>query len=102
VAIVAGAAVAGGMLAGDGLVTLGGDAGVDLLTNRVINQGIGDGQRELLKQPFKTRTLPEGLSRRTLELYRVLAKRAINAEIDASGVQAERLKLIEEALRLLR
>jgi RHS repeat-associated protein len=43
--------------------------------------------------------VPEGLTRETLEKYAEIARRTINAGKDKSGTQAERLKLVERALK---
>lgn len=79
------------------------------LSRRDLNQLIGDEQRGLLKrflgQGLKGAQnraadfqLPEGLTRDTLNISKEIAQRAINAGADSTGVQAERLKLIERAL----
>lgn len=46
--------------------------------------------------------IPEGLGRDTLLKYRKVAEDAIEAGIDRTGVQVERIKLIERALDLLK
>jgi hypothetical protein len=59
---------------------------------------IGAAQRELLKDFFKSGKLPEGLSQRTLQLYKTVAQRAIAAGKDQLGVQAQRLQMINNVL----
>jgi RHS repeat-associated protein len=46
--------------------------------------------------------VPEGLTRETLSKYAEIAERQIARGLDKTGVQAERLKLIQRALDLLR
>lgn len=94
--------LAAGGLAGTELVTIGGRSGFNLLSNQALNRAIGLLQRTLLRRLFLERQLPPGLTKRSLELYREIAKRAITEGKDQLGVQAERLKLIEQALRQLR
>jgi hypothetical protein len=43
--------------------------------------------------------IPQGLTRETLQKYAEIAKRAINAGKDTRGTLAERLKLVERALK---
>jgi hypothetical protein len=81
------------------LTTLAGEDGLGLIGNQTINRIIGAGQRELLKDFFRTGKLPEGLTRRTLQLYKEVAKRAIAAGKNGLGVQALRLKMIAKALQ---
>jgi len=45
--------------------------------------------------------IPDGLGRETLQKYRRVAEDAIRQGIDKSGVQAERIKLIDRALDTL-
>jgi hypothetical protein len=80
---------------GAGLTTLAGEEGLDLAGDQAINRMIGDSQRELIRQFFKSGELPEGLSQRSLKLYAELAKRAIAAGKDG----LERLQMITRALR---
>ncbi len=84
---------------GAGLTTLAGEDGVGLATNQAINRMIGASQRELLKDFFMSGKLPEGLSKRTLQLYKEVAQRAIAAGKDQLGVQAQRLQMINNAIR---
>jgi RHS repeat-associated protein len=96
-------AVGGAMLAADaaagyGLTTLAGEDGLGLTGNQAINRMIGSAQRELLKDFFKSGKLPEGLSQRTLQLYKEVAQRAIAAGKDQLGVQAQRLAQINSVL----
>jgi len=91
--------VATGAIGGSALTTLSGENGVGLVTNQAINRMIGTVQRELLKDFFKTGRIPEGLSQRTLQLYKEIAERAIAAGKDQLGVQAQRLQQITSALK---
>jgi hypothetical protein len=97
--LVGGAMVATGAIGGSALTTLSGENGVGLVTNQAINRMIGTVQRELLKDFFKTGRIPEGLSQRTLQLYKEIAERAIAAGKDQLGVQAQRLQQITSALK---
>ncbi len=81
------------------LTTLAGEDGVGLQSARAINRIIGNRQRELLGELFKTGKPPEGLSRRSLQLYKTIAQRAIAAGKDGGGEQARRLQLIDNALK---
>jgi hypothetical protein len=97
---VAGAAlVAGGAVGGGTLTTLAGEDGLGMVGRQAINKMMNATQRELLRDFFKSGRLPQGLSPRTLELYKTLAERAIEAGKDQLGVQAERLAMIVKALR---
>ena len=42
---------------------------------------------------------PDGLSRQTLETYKAIGEKTIAEGLDKIGTQAERLKVIEEALK---
>jgi RHS repeat-associated protein len=95
---VGGAIVATDAIAGYGLTTLAGEDGLGLTGNQAINRMIGSAQRELLKDFFKSGKLPEGLSQRTLQLYKEVAQRAIAAGKDQLGVQAQRLAQINSVL----
>ncbi len=46
--------------------------------------------------------VPAGLTRQSLLVYKELAQRAIERGADKLGVQAVRLKIIEEALKKLK
>jgi RHS repeat-associated protein len=96
---VGGAIVATDAIAGYGLTTLAGEDGLGMASNQAINRMIGATQRELLKDFFKSGKLPEGLSQRTLQLYKEVAQRAIAAGKDQLGVQAQRLQMITNAMR---
>lgn len=93
---VGGAAVITG--GGSALTTLAGEDAIGLTGNQAINRMIGEGQRQLIRQFFKTGEFPEGLSQRTLKLYAEVAKRAIEAGRDQLGVQAQRLQMISRVL----
>lgn len=93
------AMMAAGAIGGTGLTTLAGEDGLDLVGNQAINRMIGSAQRELLKDFFKSGKLPEGLSQRTLQLYKEVAQRAIAAGKDQLGVQAQRLQMIMNAIK---
>jgi hypothetical protein len=86
------------------------------LTRGQLGRMISESQRTALKKLFGTGPegarkslaslraggrLPEGLTRKTLEIYREVARKTIADGDDLIGTQAERLKLIEEALGLL-
>jgi RHS repeat-associated protein len=86
-----------------GMVTLGGETG--LWSGGAINQVIGMAQRNLLRSFLKDGRIPAGLERRTLELYRMVAKQYLaETRGNAAGIaeQARRVTLIEEALKRLR
>lgn len=51
-----------------------------------------------LREFFKTGEVPEGLSHDALERYRAVAERAVQAGIDKLGVQAQRVKMIDDVL----
>jgi hypothetical protein len=60
---------------------------------------IGDSQRELLGELFKTGEAPQGLTQRTLQIYKEIAQRAIDAGKDSSHVQQLRLLIINSLLK---
>jgi hypothetical protein len=97
-AVVGGALVASGAIGGGTLTTLAGEDGLGLAGRQAINRMIGDSQRKLLGELFRTGRAPEGLSQRTLQLYKTLAERAIAAGKDQLGVQAQRLQMINNLL----
>jgi RHS repeat-associated protein len=81
-------------------VSLAGETGTDLIEGtNTLNKVIGGEQRELLKDFFKTGERPNGLSDRTLKIYKDVAQRAIDAGKDGLKVQAERIKMIANALK---
>lgn len=85
-----------------GAGALTGEAGTyGIESTNALNQAIGASQRKLLTQIFETGDSPEGLSQRTLQIYKDIAQRAIAAGKDNVGVQAVRLKIIDEALKVL-
>src|SRR5262249_52858880 len=93
---------AGAFEIGGGLTTFTGESTLDVvegMSKNAINKAIGDTQRELLKEFFKTGKAPEGLTQRSLQLYKELAQRAIAASRDQLGVQAERLQMINNILK---
>ena len=100
--VLAAGVTVGGAIAGTQMVTIGGEAGLNLLGNQALNQAIGLSQRALLRRFFLEGQVPPGITRQALELYREIARRAIAEGKDQLGVQAARLKLIEQALRQLR
>jgi RHS repeat-associated protein len=67
------------------------------LLERLFGQGIEGAQRALA-----TGEVPAGLTRQALLVYKEIAKRAIEKGIDKGGVQAARLKIIEQALRKIK
>ncbi len=83
---------------GAGLTTRAGEEGLDLAGDQAINRMIGNSQRELIREFFKSGKLPEGLSQQSLKLYAELANRAIAAGKDGLGVQAQRLAQINSVL----
>jgi len=93
---------AGGAFAGAELTTLAGENGVGLVGNQAVNQMISAAQRELLRDMFKTGEIPKDISPQTLRLYKEVAERAIAEGKDGLGVQAERLKIIAKALRIIK
>jgi RHS repeat-associated protein len=54
--------------------------------------------RDLLSKFFKTGDLPQGLSKASLEAYKELAIRAVEAGKDKMGVQAQRIEMINRIL----
>jgi hypothetical protein len=77
----------------------------DGMTNKDINDSIGDEQRNLLKEFFgqgkqgaddraANFNVPKGLSNDTLNAYKEVAERQIAAGKDSTGVQNSRLQLI--------
>jgi hypothetical protein len=46
--------------------------------------------------------IPQELTRQSLERYAEIARRAVESGNDKSGVQADRLALIEKALKVLK
>jgi hypothetical protein len=83
-------------------ISLAGETGTDLIeSTSTLNRIIGGPQRELLKEFFesKGKQLPEGLSNRSLKIYKTIAQRAIAAGKDQAGVQAQRLQWIVNALK---
>jgi RHS repeat-associated protein len=81
-------------------VSLAGETGTDLIeSTNTLNKIIGGPQRELLKEFFETGKAPEGLSQRTLQIYKQIAQRAISAGKDQLGVQAQRIQMISNALK---
>jgi RHS repeat-associated protein len=91
--------VATDLLAGSALTSLGAGDELGIVSNQAANRMIGGAQRELLKEFFKSGKLPEGLSQRTLQIYKAIAQRAIAAGKDSLGVQAQRLQMISNALK---
>ncbi len=74
---------------------------------------ISTGERQLLRDFFgqglkgararaESFEIPKGLTRETLQKYAKVAQNAIDRGIDKTGVQAERLKLIERAMDQLK
>jgi hypothetical protein len=101
---VVGGAATGAIAVGaysSGVTTLGIGTGFDAFGSQALNQLISTGERELLREFFKTGVLPRLLSARTLLIYAEIAHRAIEVGKDGLGVQAQRLQQIEEALRQL-
>jgi RHS repeat-associated protein len=84
---------------GTGTTTLGAGDELGITSNQAINRMIGNSQRQLLRDFFKTGKFPEGLSQRTLQLYKGVAQRAIAAGKDELGVQAQRIQMINNVLR---
>ena len=79
---------------------LTGEAGTyGIESTNTLNQIIGGPQRELLKEFFETGKAPEGLSQRTLQIYKDIAQRAVAAGKDQLGVQAQRIQMISNALK---
>jgi RHS repeat-associated protein len=90
-----GTAAAEGSLAGLSLQQLNGliRGSQRELLNRLFGQGMEGAQRAVASGE-----VPAGLTRQALLVYREIAKRAIEKGIDKGGVQAARLKIIEQAL----
>jgi RHS repeat-associated protein len=81
-------------------VSLAGETGTDLIKGTsTLNKIIGAEQRELLSDFFKTGERPEGLSDRTLKIYKDIAQRAIDAGKDGLKVQQGRVDMIINALK---
>jgi hypothetical protein len=51
------------------------------------------------QRALETGEVPVGLTRQTLMVAKEIARRAIERGIDKGGVQAARLKIVEEALK---
>jgi hypothetical protein len=56
----------------------------------------------MLREFFKTGQLPEGLTPEALQAYRAVAEHAVRAGIDKLGVQAERIRMIDDVLQRMR
>lgn len=54
------------------------------------------------EQALESGEVPAGLARQTLMVAKEIAKRAIEKGIDKGGVQAGRLKIIEESLKKIK
>ncbi len=67
------------------------------LLRRLFGQGV-----EGAKQSLGNLSIPSGLSREALLVYREIARRAIERGVDKAGVQALRMKIINEALKKLK
>ena len=79
-------------------------------TGAQINKGMGEGQRDLLKQLFgnsvqgarqawQSGKVPEGLSTDTLMRYHEIARQTVASGNDTLGVQMMRIQIIERILR---
>jgi hypothetical protein len=51
------------------------------------------------QRALQTGEIPAGITRQALMVYREIAKRQIARELDNNGVQALRVKVIEEVLK---
>jgi hypothetical protein len=85
-------------------------------TIQQLNAVIRGTQQQLLRELFKGQTsgaagarqalanlkIPPGLTREALLVYYEIARRYVEAGRDTTGVQAVRLKIIEEALKILK
>ena len=67
------------------------------LLNRLFGNGVQGAQRAL-----SSGEVPAGLTREALLVYREVARRAIEKGIDKGGVQALRIKVIDEALKKIK
>ena len=65
---------------------------------RLLYQFFGNGPEGAINR-MNNFYIPRGLTRETLEKYAEIARRTINANKDTRGTQAERLKLVEKALK---
>jgi RHS repeat-associated protein len=93
-----------GAFAGDELITMGGRQALTATRNG-LNKLIGDAQRRLLDAWFKGEVGPEGISRRTLELYKeIIGRYLVEQQANATGisVQMVRLAMIERLLEKMR
>lgn len=69
--------------------------------NRVLREFFGQGTRGKLKD-LKDFKIPPGLTKQALERYAEIARRAVESGNDKSGVQRDRLELIERALKTMK
>jgi hypothetical protein len=67
------------------------------LLRKLMGQG-PKGAQDALKALQNGAQLPEGLSRETLEIYKMIAKKSIEDGIDKIGTQAARLALLRAIL----
>jgi RHS repeat-associated protein len=67
------------------------------LLNKLFGQGMQGAERAI-----ESGEVPAGLTRQTLMVAKEIARRAIERGIDKGGVQAVRLKIIEEALKRIK
>jgi RHS repeat-associated protein len=100
----AGAAGARGSAVRGGVVAYESGAGGAALSGAeraLLRDFFGQGMKGVRERAASFR-IPEGLGRETLLKYRRVAEDAIEGGIDKMGVQAERIKLIEKALDMLK
>jgi hypothetical protein len=78
-----------------------GDIKISPQQTRLLSKLFGNGP-EGARARLKNFEIPKGLTRETLEKYAEIARRTINAGKDNRGTQAERLKVVEKALKELK
>jgi hypothetical protein len=96
-----GAAVTEGSLTGLSIQQLNSIVRPQLQLIRQLFKGQATGA-EGARQALANLKIPAGLSRETLLAYAEIARRYVEAGRDATGVQAVRLKIIEEALKQIK
>jgi hypothetical protein len=104
-----------GLTAGSGITSLGIGTPYGAMANAELNALIGATQRGLIKEllgggkegavgRLANLRIPNGLTPRTLRIYQEVARRVVEQGPNAPGyaVQSLRLKIVEQALRMLR
>ena len=88
---------------GERLIATAQDANGKNVGESILNRMMSLDQRRLLVQYFDTGELPEGLTERSLQIYKEIAQRTIAAGRDEGlNIQETRLTMIDNALKLLK